>query len=92
MSVSYWSVMVEAEQLRDDNVAYAQLLLQKYGYAVTEVTGSAGTFLLYEQQQAARLVRGFVRPGQWVHVSSTRTGETLVKVKDGPPAGPRVAP
>jgi hypothetical protein len=92
MSAAYWSQQVEAEQLRDDNVPAAKALLQKYGFAVIEVDGDDGTFLLYEQRSGPRLIRSFIRPGQWIQITSTRSGETFVKAKDFPPAGPRVTP
>jgi hypothetical protein len=89
---AYWSAQAEAEQLRENNVAAPKLLLEKHGYLVTEVSNAEGTHLLYEQRVGPRLVRGFIRPRQWVWATTTSGGDVLIKAKEGPPAGPKVTP
>lgn len=89
MSTSYWTEIVEAEQLTATNVLAATVLLRRYGFEVTEVEGDDGVFLLYEQR-GPKLLRGFVRPGQWIHLSPGRDGTAYVRAKTGPPPGPLV--
>ena len=86
---SYWSKQVEAEQLVDDPYA-ARRLLEKLAFQVTLVEGTDGTFLLYERPGETKPTRGFVRPGEWVSLTSSADGRSYAQVRPTPPSGPLV--